>query len=115
MAKRKQKKRVREPVETVDYAGPEGNTLTLRRSLSSGTVKKIAKLAGSGAASADDVWRRRNELLFERLVVSWEVAGMPLTDQKMLLGRYRMADPEEQRWVRETIAAHVEAHLPELS
>jgi hypothetical protein len=33
----------------------------------------------------------------------------------MLVGRYRMADPEEQRWVRETIATHVERHIPELT
>jgi hypothetical protein len=47
--------------------------------------------------------------------VSWEIAGLPLTDQKMLLGRYRMADPEMQRWVRETLATHVDSHIPELS
>ncbi len=33
----------------------------------------------------------------------------------MLLSRYRMADADTQRWVRETIALHVERHLPELS
>jgi hypothetical protein len=33
----------------------------------------------------------------------------------MLLGRYRMADPGTQRWVRETIALHLERHIPELS
>jgi hypothetical protein len=47
--------------------------------------------------------------------VSWEIAGLPLTDQKMLLGRYRMADQGTQRWVRETIALHLERHIPELS
>jgi hypothetical protein len=52
-------------------------------------------------------------MLFERLAVSWEIAGLPLDDQKMLLGRYRMADSETQRWVRETMAAHVERHFPE--
>jgi hypothetical protein len=53
-------------------------------------------------------------MLFEHLVTSWEVAGLPLDDQKMLLGRYRMASADEQRWVRETIAAHVERHIPAL-
>ena len=62
----------------------------------------------------EDTWRRRNELLFERLTVSWEIAGLPLDDQKMLLGRYRMADTDTQRWVRETIATHIERHIPEL-
>ena len=44
----------------------------------------------------------------------WEIAGLPLTEQAMLLGRYRMADGETQRWVRETIATHLERHIPEL-
>ena len=48
-------------------------------------------LARSGG-SVEDAWRRRSELLFERLVVRWEIAGLPLDDQKMLIGRYRMAD-----------------------
>ena len=45
----------------------------------------------------------------------WEIAGLPLTEQKMLLGRYRMADAETQRWVRQTIAEHLERHIPELA
>ena len=93
----------------------EGNVLTLRQSLSDKTIRKINKPHPKDAASAEDVWARRNEMLFEHLAVSWEVAGLPLDDQKMLVGRYRMADPEEQRWVRETIATHVERHIPELT
>ena len=112
MAKRK--RREREPVETVDYTDPEGNVLTLRQSLSERTIRKINKPHRKDAASAEDVWARRHEMLFEYLVASWEIAGLPLDDQKMLLGRYRMASSEEQRWVRETIAAHVERHIPEL-
>ena len=67
------------------------------------------------AASQDDAWQRRSEALFERLAVRWEIAGLPLDDQKMLLGRYRMADAETQRWVRQTIAEHLERHIPELA
>jgi hypothetical protein len=115
MAKRKQKRRRPEPSATVDYTDADGNVLSLRQSLSAGTIAKIGEGPGPGAATADDVWRRRSELLFERLAVSWEIAGLPLTDQAMLLGRYRMADPETQRWVRETIAAHLERHIPELA
>lgn len=88
--------------------------LTLRRTLSAGSISKIAKAAGRAAATPEDVWRRRNEMLFERLVVSWEIAGLRLDDQKLLLGRYRMADAETQQWVRRTIAEHVERHIPEL-
>jgi hypothetical protein len=112
MAKRK--RREREPVETADYTDPEGNVLTLRQSLSDKTIRKINKPHKKDASSAEDVWARRQELLFEHLVTSWEISGLPLDDQKMLLGRYRMASADEQRWVRETIDAHVERHIPEL-
>jgi hypothetical protein len=114
MAKRR-KRRSREKAPTVEYTDPEGNTLVLRQTLSQGTIAKLGEGPGSAAASVDDAWRRRQELLFERLAVRWEIAGLPLTDQKMLLGRYRMADSATQRWVRETIAAHVERHVPELA
>jgi hypothetical protein len=112
MAKRK--RREREPVETVDYTDPEGNVLTLRQSLSGRTIKRINKPHRKDAASAEDVWARRNEMLFEHLAVCWEISGLPLDDQKMLLGRYRMASADEQRWVRETIDRHVEQHIPDL-
>lgn len=114
MAKRR-KRRPKEKVATVDYVDAEGNTLALRESLSAGTIAKIGEAPAGDATSLEDAWRRRSELLFERLAVRWEVAGLPLTDQKMLLGRYRMADAETQRWVRETLAAHVDRHIPELA
>ncbi|HEV7769900.1 MAG TPA: hypothetical protein VGO66_04460 [Solirubrobacterales bacterium] len=115
MAKRKNKRRQRVKGATVDYTDPEGNVLTLRQSLSSGTIRKIGQPPSSAAASLEDAWQRRSETLFERLAVSWEIAGLPLEDQKMLLGRYRMADAGTQRWVRQTIASHLEAHIPELA
>lgn len=89
--------------------------LSLRQSLSRGSIAKIGEPPVGQAASVEDAWRRRAESMFERLAVSWEIAGLPLTDQKMLLGRYRMADPETQEWVRRTIAEHVERHIPELA
>ena len=112
---KRRKKRSAENAATVSYRDEEGNTLVLRESLSSGTIRKIGQGPSSAAASVDDAWRRRSELLFERLVVSWEIAGLPLTDQKMLLGRYRMADSGTQQWVRKTIALHLERHIPELA
>ena len=113
MAKGK-RRRSREKAATVDYSDAEGNVLSLRESLSAGTVAKLEAGPATAATNQDDAWRRRSELLFERLVVSWEIAGLPLTDQKMLLGRYRMADPAEQQWVRETIDRHLERYMPEL-
>ena len=114
MAKRKQR-RPKRPVPTAEYRDDEGNVLTLRCELSPKTVAKIAEAHGNEASTVDDAWRRRTELLFERLAVRWEIAGLPLDEQAMLLGRYRMADQETQQWVRETIGAHVERHIPELS
>lgn len=115
MAKRKKQRRPREKTPTVDYVDPEGNVLTLRQTLSAGTIAKVGEPPAGEAVSQDDAWRRRSEALFERLVVRWEIAELPLTEQKMLLGRYRMADAETQRWVRQTIAEHLEQYIPELS
>ena len=114
MAKRKQR-RPRQKPATVDYKDAEGNTLTLRQSLSAATIAKLAEGPATAATSQEDAWRRRSELLFERLAVRWEIAGLPLTEQKLLLGRYRMADAATQQWVRETIAEHLERHIPELA
>ena len=108
-------RRRKEPPATVDYVDSEGNVLTVRESLTPGSIRKITKARGAGAATVDDDWRRRTELLFERLVVRWEIAGMPIEEQRLLLARYRMADTETQRWVRRTLAEHVAKLIPELS
>ena len=115
MAKQRKPRKARAKVPAVDYVDDEGNVLVLRQSLSAKTIKKIGEGPATAATSQDDAWRRRSELLFERLAVSWEIAGLPLEDQKMLLARYRMADAATQQWVRETIAHHIEQHMPELA
>ena len=115
MAKRKKQRRPRAKAASVSYTGPEGNVLVLRESLSAGTIAKLGEAPASHAASLEDAWARREEALFERLAVSWEIAGLPLDDQKMLLGRYRMADAETRAWVRRTIAEHLGRHIPELA
>jgi hypothetical protein len=114
MAKRRQR-RARQKATTIDYTDAEGNVLTLRQSLSAGTIAKLGEGPATAATSQDDAWRRRSEMLFERLVVRWQIAGLPLDDQKMLLGRYRMADAATQEWVRRTIDEHIERFIPELS
>jgi len=98
-----------------DYRDADGNVLRLRDSLSDGTLRQLEQLDSKPAASADDRWQRRAELLFERLAVSWEIAGLPLESQKELLGRYRMADQETQQWARDTLERHVAEHQPELA
>jgi hypothetical protein len=103
------------PVGTSDYTDPDGNVLTLRDELSAGTVKQVRQLDSTPAASAEDRWQRRGELLFERLAVSWTIAGLPLEGQKELLGRYRMASGDERRWIGDTIERHLAEHQPELT
>lgn len=116
MAKKRRKadrpEKVKGPLST--YLDDEGNKLVLRQKLSSKTIKQFELDMGSNAATQEDLWMRRAELLFERLAVSWEIAGLPLDDQKMLLGRYRMADNEERKWVRITVMNHVAEFIPEL-
>lgn len=114
MAKRKPKKRPRKQVATASYSDPDGNVLILRKALSTATIIKIGEAAepAKAASSIEDAYQRHEELLFERLAVSWEISGLPLQGEKQLLGRYRMASPSERRWVRETIAAHVASWIP---
>lgn len=100
---------------TSDYTDPEGNVLTLRDSVSAGTARKLRDIDAKPAASADDKWQRREELLFERFAVRWQIAGLPLEEQRELLGRYRMADGETRRWVRATLDAHVREKQPDLA
>jgi hypothetical protein len=115
MAKKKRRdRRPRPKAPTSSYTDPEGSVLVLRQEISPASIEKIRGESGNAAAGIDDIWQRREELLFERLVVSWEIAGLPLEDQKMLVGRYRMAGPETRRWVRETITAHVSRYIPAL-
>ena len=100
---------------TTDYRDAEGNVLTLRDALTGGTLRQLEQLDARPAASAEDRWQRRLELLFERLAVSWEIAGLPLESQKELLGRYRMASSEERQWVRATLTEHLRIRHPDVT
>lgn len=103
---------------TSDYTDTEGNTLTLRGALTPAARREYAgTLSGSGAnaaATAEDVWQRAGELLFERLAVSWTIAGAPIERQRELLARYRVASPSERAWVREVLREHCAEHFPEV-
>jgi hypothetical protein len=100
VGKRSRKRKV---VETTDYVDDDGNVLTLRH-----TTATVPEPHASAAASADDLWQRRSEMRFERYVVRWEIAGLPIEKQKDLLARYRMADRATQEWVQHTIERHLE-------
>jgi len=104
VGKRNRRRAGKEPVPTSDYVDDDGNTLTLRQ-----TDANVPDPAAKAASSSEDLWHRRNELRFERYVVRWEIAGLPLTKQKELLARYRMADSETQAWVQRTIDRHLDS------
>jgi hypothetical protein len=103
------------PASSTDYRDAEGNVLTLRDELSAGTLRQLEQLESRPAASAEDRWQRRSELLFERLAVRWEIAELPLETQKELLGRYRMASADERRWVRERLGEHLRTRHPDVT
>jgi hypothetical protein len=101
-----------------DYADAEGNTLTLRGSLTAGSRRDYANaLAGAGGRAAgtrEDSWQRAVELLFERLAERWVIAGVPIDRQRELLARFRVASPEERAWVRDALREHCAAHFPDV-
>ena len=87
--------------------------LTLRGSLTPKSRIQYAEVL-AGGLDREDAWQRATELLFERLAVSWTIAGLEITRQKELLGRYRVASPDERSFVRDSIRAHLAEHFPEL-
>ena len=102
------------PAAVSEYPDGDGNVLTLRDELSAGTLRGLERMEAKPAASADDRWQRRVEYLFERLAVRWEIAGLPLEGQRELLGRYRMASPDERRAVRAALTEHLQARYPDV-
>ena len=88
--------------------------LTLRNRLSAGTLGELEQLEHRPAASAEDRWQRRSEVLFERLAVSWTVEGVEWTKQKEVLARFRVATPEEKAWVRDVLREHVAEWFPDV-
>ena len=95
------------------YRDAEGNVLKLRGSLTPASRRQYADTL-AGGLEREDAWQRAIELLFERLAASWTIAGLEITRQKELLGRYRMASPNERRFVRDSLREHVREHFPEL-
>jgi hypothetical protein len=98
---------------TSDYTDAEGNVLTLRGSLSPASRRQYAQVL-AGGLEREDAWQRAIEFLFERLAVSWTIAGVPIERQQELLGRYRMASTDQRRFIRDSLRAHVAEHFPEL-
>ncbi len=87
--------------------------LVLRGSLTPGSRREYAATL-AGGLDREDAWQRATELLFERLAVSWTIAGVETSRQKELLGRYRIASGAERRFVRDSLRLHVAENFPEL-
>jgi hypothetical protein len=98
---------------TSEYRDDEGNVLTLRGSLTPAARGEYTETI-AGGLNREDAAQRATELLFERLAVSWTIAGLTMARQKELLGRYRMATPSERTFVRESLRAHLTENFPEL-
>jgi hypothetical protein len=107
----RQRERLTAPV--VGYRDPEGNELRLRGALSPASRREYAAVAGGGL-QREDAWQRAVEFLFERLAVSWTIAGLELDRQKALLARYRVASAQERRFVRDSLREHVSSHFPDV-
>jgi len=99
---------------STEYRDPDGNVLTLRGSMSPLTRRKYASTLHDQRRTTDDSWHRAVEFLFERLVERWTVFDVPTEGQKELLERYRIASPEEKRWIRDILRRHIETNFPDV-
>lgn len=101
-----------------DYTDPEGSVLSLRGSLTAGARREYAEVlsghSGRAADTLEDAAQRALELLFERLAVRWEIAGVPIERQRELLARLRVASPQERAWVRSVLREHCALHFPDV-
>ena len=99
-----------------EYRSPDGDVLVLRGSMTPGTRREYAAAMAGSPLSREDAWQRGVEFLFERLAVRWEIAGTePITRQKELLGRFRMASQSERAWIRDVLREHVAEHFPDVA
>ncbi len=110
---RRHRQREKPAAPISEYHDSEGNRLRLRGSLTPAARREYAQVL-AGGIEREDAWQRATELLFERLAVSWTIAGLEIDRQKELLARYRFASRDERLFVRDSLRAHVQEHFPEL-
>ncbi len=110
MGKRsRQREKLQAPTST--YRSDEGDELELRGALSPATRREYAELSPK---TREDLWQRQVEFLFERLAVSWTVAGVEWSAQKELLQRFRVASGDERAAVRDALRAHLAEWFPDV-
>ena len=102
-----------------EYRDDDGGVLVLRGTLTAGTRAAYARITSgedlAPGASREDAWHRSFEFLFERLAVSWTIAGTPpITRQAELLARLRVASPGERTWLRDRVREHCAEHFPDV-
>jgi hypothetical protein len=118
VARRRQRKADLPKAPDATYRSDD-QELVLRGAMTPKTRESYRGVLSGGTLAAgaarEDAWQRAVEFLFERLAVSWSVAGAePLTNQKELLARFRFATTDERRWIRDALREHLSAHFPEL-
>lgn len=106
------RQRLKAPIS--EYRDAEGNVLRLRGSMTAGSRRKYGSIL-TGGLEREDAWQRAAEFLFERLAVSWTIAGLEISDQKELLARYRIGSSDERRFVRDALREHAAEWFPELN
>jgi hypothetical protein len=111
-ARRTRRARLKAPESS--YADADGNVLTLRGSLTPASRRQYAETLAGNPLSREDAWQRAVELLFERLVVRWDIGDEPITRQRELLARFRAASPEERSWARDVLREHCAEHFPDV-
>jgi hypothetical protein len=112
------RERLRAP--TSEYRNGDGDAIVLRGSLTPATRSAYARVRSGEdlppGAAREDAWHRAVEFLFERLAVSWTIAGAPpITRQRELLGRLRVASPAERAWLRDCLRAHCAEWFPDVN
>ncbi len=110
---RRNRQRERLAAPETEFRDGDGNVLVLRGSLSAATRREYLTVTQAGL-HREDAWQRALEFLFERLAVSWTIAGLPTTRQKELLARYRIASSSERQFIRDSIRRQVQENFPEL-
>ncbi|MEJ7894556.1 MAG: hypothetical protein WKF94_18140 [Solirubrobacteraceae bacterium] len=104
-----------EKLRAPDAEYRDGESVLVLRGAMTPKTRAAYREITAGGGVREDAWQRSVEFLFERLAVSWAVAGAePLSRQKELLARFRFASVEERAWLRARMRTHLAEHFPEL-